>query len=105
MAAKVTEIYQNSYGFKITLTVGPGKLDTTSAMALRIKRPDATVVSRSLAAETITSVTDGTVVYTVVDGDFPLVGVYNLQLIDVTPGRFLPSNIIILKATTTLGVS
>jgi hypothetical protein len=97
MPTETIKIYQSSFGFKIRFDVVDGSLDSTSNMQLRIKPPTGSVVSKELSSANITDVAAGIVEYDVVEGDFPQVGTYILQLIDTTPGRFLPGDPIKIK--------
>jgi hypothetical protein len=91
MAEAKPFIYKNSFGFRITINVQEGKLDTTTNLLLRIKGTGP-VVEKNLTIENIIDVAKGTVVYDVVEDDFPTAGEYTLQLFDNTPGRFIPSD-------------
>ena len=91
MPTKIPFIYQNSYGFKLTFNTGQD-LSITTNLLLRIKSPS-TTVSRDLTVTNIQDAIKGIVFYDVIVGDFTLDGLWELQLIDNTPGRFIPSDV------------
>jgi hypothetical protein len=98
-------IYKGSYGFKLHLTLDPdktGKLADATNFILRIKPPTGVTVDKELTDANIVDVTIGKIFYDVVDGDFDLVGDYQLEVIDVTPGRYLPTEIKKLAVKDTL---
>lgn len=100
MADPVPFVFQDSFGYRITFNTGQS-LEGSTAFELKINDGTSTV-TKNLTASNILDADAGTVFYDVQDGDFPLVGTYFLQLIDATPGRYLPSDIKKLKVKDTL---
>lgn len=91
------KIYQYSFGFKLKINVGPDALATTTDMELHIKQPSGSVLVRELTSDNIIDREAGDVEYDVDDTDFDISGSYSVMLIDVTPGRYLPSDPIKIK--------
>lgn len=100
MADATPFVYQNSFGYRLTFNTGQS-LEGVTNFQLKIKG-STTTVSRDLTDANILDVEAGTVFYDVEDGDFDEVTTYLLQLIDSTPGRFLPSQQKKLKVKETL---
>ncbi len=89
-------VYKDSYGYRMTFTLDPnatGALSDTTDLLLRIKPPAGSVIEHQLTDENISDVSLGVVFYDVVPGDFAQEGDHFLEIIDVTPGRFIPAEI------------
>src|SRR5688572_21961519 len=96
MAKTTPFVYKGAYGFKLTFTLDPdatGRLADTTSMLLKIKPPTGVTLNRPMDQTNIIDVTTGKVSYDVVAADFALVGEYQLQIFDDTPGRFIPTEI------------
>jgi hypothetical protein len=107
MATQVPFVYKDSYGYRMTFTLDPtasGRLADTTALVLRISDTDGDVEERELTGDNISDRTLGVVFYDVQEGDFTEVGNYLLELIDVTPGRFIPTEVRKLKVKDILEV-
>jgi len=93
-------VYQDSFGYRLTFNTGQS-LEGSTNFELKIKGETSTE-TRELTEDNILDVDEGTIFYDVQDGDFPEVTTYLLQLIDTTPGRYLPSEVRKLKVKDTL---
>lgn len=96
-------IYQNSFGFSLSWDADIA-LDTTTSLLLEVQAPDQTIVQKDLTLSNISDAEAGIVTYLVQEGDFTQEGTYLLQIIDNTPGRFIPSEIKKLKVKRTLQI-
>lgn len=101
---KMAEIvYSSSYGFQITFDT---KRDLTSStsLRLRIRKPDGTNNDRVLDTSSISEPkSSGKVFYTVQQNDFPVPGMYKLQLFDETGGtQKIASDVVSLKVQASL---
>lgn len=86
-------IQAGNFGYVLTLQSGLD-LSTATAVNLVIKAPLQVPVSKSLPLPA--SVIDGPsgqIGYQVSQGDFPAPGVYQLQVVDVSPGRQVASRV------------
>ena len=96
MAKTTPFVYKGAYGFKLTFTLDPestGRLEDTTSMLLKIKPPTGSTLEKNLDETNIIDVTTGKIFYDVAQGDFALVGEYQLQVFDDTPGRYIPTEI------------
>jgi hypothetical protein len=99
---QIPTIQQNAYGFRLQLRTGIPLLDTTE-LELKISPPaPADIITRSLYDDNIVDRQKGIVGYDVQQGDFAVTGTYKIQLIDVTPGRHLPSRIVRFRVVSNL---
>ncbi len=97
MAKVVIPVFQkDSYGIIFSFQTGIDLSDTTS-LKLTIVRADGSYFERTLADMSITNAALGNVTYEIQDGDFNLTGKYKGQLVDNSPGRYLPSKIFEFK--------
>jgi hypothetical protein len=98
---QIPTIQQNAYGFRLNLRTGIPLLDTQE-LELNIQPPTGTMIKRRLYDDNIVDRAKGVVGYDVQVGDFKETGTYKIQLIDVTPGRRLPSRIARFKVVSNL---
>lgn len=83
----------NAYGFRAQIDTGLSLRDAQSVW-VKIQRPDNTIIERAIASADITDPAGGIVSLPILQGDLTQVGWYHIQVIDRTPGRFLPSGIL-----------
>ena len=83
---------QHAYGFQLVTETG---LDLVSATLIRLLlvRPSGSIVSRLLSSFEISDGEKGIVSLQIQSGDLSEAGVYKIQFIDETPGRYLPSSV------------
>lgn len=86
-------IFSETYGFVLTINTGTD-LSSATNLTLRMKTPSGTVDKALTVANILEPKTAGRIAYTVVEGDFPVGGKYQLQIFDVTTGRRLASSIV-----------
>lgn len=102
MALKVEtpEIRQNAIGFVFTFRTNTDMTNTTD-LKLIIKN-DSSRKEKVLTTTNITNPANGEVSYAAQDDDLSTLGIYQFQLIDVTNGVFLPSDIMKFKVVENL---
>ena len=86
------QIRHNAVGFILMLRVGANVLNETTDIDLVLKDDERREV-KHLTADNITNRTTGEISYTMATGDLSVVGNYQVQVIDVSDGVFLPSDI------------
>lgn len=91
----------NSYGIRLTIETGTN-LSGSSALTLKMKRPNGTLVERELDTAAMLELAQGRIIVDFIEGDFPVVGTYSLQIFDTSPGRFIPSDIVKFKVRANL---
>ena len=85
----IPEVQQSAVGFRLTFQTKIPLTDTTSMKLIMKVGSDKKEIT--LDESNISDPNVGTVVYTTKDGDLDIVGTYTVQIIDTTPGVFLPS--------------
>lgn len=90
------------YGFRLVFDLQTD-LSHATAFTLRIKRPDNSIVNRTLDASAILPVTPPAqyptqIFYNVQSGDFSVPGIYQLEPINTTGGTALSGDIVELYA-------
>lgn len=83
----------NAYGFRVQVDTGLNLFQATD-LWLRMQRPDGTLIDRIVVTADITNAVEGIISLPIVEGDLNQVGWYHMQVIDKTPGRYLPSGIL-----------
>ncbi len=84
---------QNAYGFRAGIDTRLDLIEATSVW-VKIARPSGSFVERLIPVVDITNSVDGVVSVPILDGDLTELGDYHIQVIDKTPGRFIPSSIV-----------
>lgn len=84
------EFQMGTYGIVFSITTGVNMTNTTN-LKLVIRKGDGTKIERDLTSSAITNAPTGTIAYTVQEDDLDVDGEYGIQLIDTTPGKFVPS--------------
>lgn len=96
----IPEIRQNSIGFVFTFSTHTDLTSSTN-LQLIIKTSSSRKV-KNLTTANITNAANGEVSYTAQEGDLSDLGSYSLQIIDVTDGIFLPSDVMKFKVVENL---
>ena len=98
MAKVVIPTFQkDSYGIVFSFQTGIDLSDTTSLKLTIVRLADGSYFECTFADMTITNAALGNVTYIIQEGDFNLTGKYKGQLVDNSPGRYLPSKIFEFK--------
>jgi len=83
MATRVYKFVTNSFGYKAAIPSGLDTLTGTNNLRLKFKKPDGTIVMKSLVD---TDIVTGTlnVEFLVSNGDFDQEGIYDYEFADTT---------------------
>jgi len=90
MATKDKEVQKDSYGFIISFTT-KANMSTTTSLKMRIRKGSSPVIEHGIDISNIIDPPTGKVNYIVEEGDFDTVTTVKMQIVDDTPGRYLPS--------------
>jgi hypothetical protein len=94
MAKNELEMFKGSVGITLTFQT---KIPLTNTTDMKLKlKVGATLIERDLTEANINTTT-GDVTYTTQEGDLDIVGKYKGQVIDVTEGVYIPSQIFEFK--------
>lgn len=96
-------LMQNSYGYTVGLTTN---IDLTGATAIRVRlvppAPGATIDKQLTQSNVVTPAT-GVIALPIDQGDLTIVGFYQIEAYDETPGRKVPSAVGVFEVQKTLG--
>jgi hypothetical protein len=91
--AKLQELQKDAFGFIMNFKTNTN-METTTSLLVRIRKQGSNeVTEHHLNASAIVDIPTGSVNFVVEDGDLDTLGNTKIQIVDDTPGRYIPSSI------------
>lgn len=93
LSASAPGLHAGDYGVVLQVSTGLD-MDETAALEVTLKRPDRTRLTYSFGPDVIVDAPRGVIAFVLGSGDLTRGGNYQIQVVDVTPGRALASAVV-----------